>query len=154
MASDEEEGEDEMSESKKEGDEESEQEDENSCIQVYFQAHDHTPKTSAILKLLEAALYEEMFDALRNKEQLGYYVSCSKRCSRGVYALSFEIESSNYGPKHLQERINSFVSGFIAGFTQKKFDDYRSGIETKLLEPFKDIVEESRFLKSSLFSHN
>ena len=87
-----------------EADESEEEEEANSCIQLYYQvpAHiNHDFRVSAILRVLESALYEEIFDSLRNKEQLGYYVGCVRRCSRGVYGISFEIESANYGPKHL-----------------------------------------------------
>ena len=98
----EEQGEDEIDE---EEDESEKDEDENSCIQLYFQATEHDLKTKAALELLEKSLYEEMFNILRNKEQLGYYVGVVMRETGGIYGLSFEIESANYSPNKLQERI-------------------------------------------------
>lgn len=53
------------------------------------------------IQVLEAILEENMFDALRNKQQLGYYVSASQRYIRGVSGLLFTIESSVYTPIEL-----------------------------------------------------
>ena len=94
----EEQGEDEMDEEENESEKD---EDENSCIQLYFQATEHNLKTKAALELLEKSLYEEMFNILRNKEQLGYYVGVVLRETGGIFALSFEIESANYSPNKL-----------------------------------------------------
>ncbi len=46
---------------------------------------------------------------MRNKEQLGYYVSVSRRFTRGILGLLFTIESAKYDPLYLQERIMKFI---------------------------------------------
>ena len=55
-----------------------------------------------------------MFDELRTKLQLGYYVGCSLKFTCGIYAMSFVIESSNdkYPPEYLQEAIFTFLDSF------------------------------------------
>lgn len=138
---------------KDDGDEDKDNEENNSCIQVYFQAADHSLEVGAILRLFESCMYEEIFDLLRNKEQLGYYVGCVRRSSRGVHGISFEIESSNFQPDHLLERIEWFLHTFIKDFSESKFKDYVKGLLAKLSEPHKDIVEESRSLRSNMVTY-
>lgn len=44
----------------------------------------HDFRTECLIDLLDALLCEKMFDQLRNKEQFGYFVSCSSRNTQGV----------------------------------------------------------------------
>ena len=62
--------------------------------------------------LLESILEESCFDQLRNKEQLGYSVGVSKRLTRGIPGILFSVESAEYHPIHIQERIFLFITEF------------------------------------------
>ena len=93
--------------------EEEEDEDDNSCIQVYFQLKDQSKEEwfhqSCCLLVLEAILDEKMFDQLRTKETLGYYVSATANDTRGVQGMNFCVQSSEYSPTVLEERILRFI---------------------------------------------
>ena len=41
--------------------------------------------------VLEALMEEKMYDELRNKEQLGYYVDCAMKRTAGVNGFCFII---------------------------------------------------------------
>ena len=71
-----------------------------SGVCVYFQvnADEGFMLSSLILKLLEQVLSEPLFDELRTKQQLGYSVSCSRRCTDNVLGFSFEIVSPRAHP--------------------------------------------------------
>ena len=63
----------------------------------------------AILKLIEQILSEPSFDILRTKEQLGYYIDCSFRRSRGVLGLEIVIQGEKH-PTYLESRIENFLN--------------------------------------------
>ena len=73
----------------------SEQEEEdkenNSCVVVYYQSQTHDFATQVAIALLERIMWDKMFDALRSKAQLGYYVSCASKITRGVLGMEFLI---------------------------------------------------------------
>lgn len=81
-------------ESDGDGEDEDDEED-NSCVQVYFQVRDQNKDNwfhqKCCLMVIEAIIDEKMFDQLRTKEQLGYYVSAMSLDTRGVQGLCFSV---------------------------------------------------------------
>jgi len=75
-------------EEEEDDEEDEEREEDNSCVQVYFQVKDQSAQNAfhqrCYLMVLEAVLEEKLFDQLRTKEQLGYYVSAYRTDTRGV----------------------------------------------------------------------
>ena len=99
-----------MSESGSEkGPKEATKSENNSCISIYYQSKEHDIHTAIGLQLLEQILDDKFYDELRNKEQCGYYVSASRRQTRGIYGFLFTIESAKFTPLELQDKIFAFV---------------------------------------------
>ena len=44
-------------------------------------------------------MWDKMFDSLRSKQQLGYYVSCAAKITRGVLGMEFVIQSATHTPR-------------------------------------------------------
>ena len=61
------------------------------------------------MQVLEQILDDQFYDELRNKEQCGYYVSASRRQTRGIFGFLFTIESAKYNPNELQTKIQAFI---------------------------------------------
>ena len=101
--------------------------------------------------MIESLLEDEFFDALRTKEQLGYYVSCSQRNTRGIPGLLFTIESSKYTLDVVEPKIFKFIEDYFYNkLTEKVYKDYLKGLINRKSEPFKDLTEDSRFLMGAL----
>lgn len=47
----------------------------------------------------------------RTKEQLGYSVGCYWVITWRVFGFCFNVQSSEYNPIYLQERIDNFING-------------------------------------------
>lgn len=86
-----------------------EKEDSNSCIHFYLQGKDNNMHEKLCFQLIESVFDEEMYDQLRNKEQLGYMVAAVRRQTNGVPGLSLYIRSAEHNPCYLEERINAFL---------------------------------------------
>ena len=93
----------------KEEEKDPEKEDSNSCIHIYLQGHSQTLAECICFQLVETIFDEEMYDQLRNKEQLGYMVAAEKKVTNGVNGISMYIRSASYDPCYLEQRIYSFL---------------------------------------------
>lgn len=84
---------------------------------------------------------------MRNKQQLGYYVSASRRQTRGVLGFLYVIESAEYDPLDLQERIFKFVNSIISKMKDNEylFKEYLEGLIARKREGFKDMKEETSY---------
>jgi len=91
-----------------------------------------------------------MFDTLRNKEQLGYYVSCSMRNSRGVLGFMFLIQSAAHDPVYLEKRIHGFIDEFYtSGLTESAVNEFKTGLIARKKAGFRDLKEEYTSLYGS-----
>ena len=70
--------------------------DDNSVISSYFQfaQHEVDMRNSLLTEVIEVFMTEPMFNELRTKQQLGYEVSCSFRCTEGYlgYLLTVHMQ--------------------------------------------------------------
>ncbi|XP_050368323.1 nardilysin-like [Argentina anserina] len=113
----------------------------NSVIELYFQIErevfSESPRSRAIIDLFNEIVEEPLFNQLRTKEQLGYTVQCAPRFTTNVFGFCFYVQSSEYNPVYLQQRIEMFISNLeelLQGLDNESFENYRAGLMAKLLE--------------------
>ncbi|PON37676.1 S-ribosylhomocysteinase (LuxS) [Parasponia andersonii] len=113
----------------------------NSVVELYFQIEQDVGLDSirlkALIDLLDEIVEEPLFNQLRTKEQLGYVVECSPRITYRVFGFCFCVQSAEYSPIHLQERIDNFINGLeelLEGLDSNSFENYKGGLMAKLLE--------------------
>lgn len=86
---------------------------------------------------------EPLFDILRNKEQLGYDVSCSLRDNYGILGYSIDIHSqeNKFTSDHVDERIENFrneLLKIIEKMSIAEFEEYKATLaKIKLTEDSK-----------------
>jgi secreted Zn-dependent insulinase-like peptidase len=87
--------------------------EENSAIEITYQIGCLDIKNEAILYLLFHLIKAPCFSTLRTKEQLGYSVwSGINTSSSGILSAWFIIQSKDYGPQHLDNRIEQFLEDY------------------------------------------
>ncbi|CAL8998826.1 unnamed protein product, partial [Prunus brigantina] len=110
----------------------------NSVTELHFQIEqDVLTRMNGVIDLLIAIIWEPLFNQLRTKEQLGYIVECGPRITYCVFGFIFYVQSSEYSPVYLQERIDNFINGLeelLEGIDDDLFENYRSGLMAGLLE--------------------
>eukprot|EP01018_Ginkgo_biloba_P000447 Gb_03820 [translate_table: standard] len=124
--------------------------EENSAVEVYFQVEQdvgpESTRARAIADLFEDIVHEPCFNQLRTKEQLGYVVDCSARMTHRVLGFCFRVQSSNYSPPYLQERIDSFIiqlQQILDAMDDKEFENYKIGLVAKKLEKDPSLIDET-----------
>ena len=66
--------------------------------------------------------------------------------------MTFTIESSQYDPLYLEDKINNFIQDYYkTQLTVEKYNNFLSGLITQKSEPFKDIFEEMRHFMETIF---
>ncbi|CAL8160346.1 unnamed protein product [Prunus armeniaca] len=107
----------------------------NSVTELHFQIEqDVLTRMNGVIDLLIAIIWEPL---LRTKEQLGYIVECGPRITYRVFGFIFYVQSSEYSPVYLQERIDNFINGLeelLERIDDDLFENYRSGLMAGLLE--------------------
>ncbi|XAR60816.1 Insulysin [Bertholletia excelsa] len=113
----------------------------NSVLELYFQIEpeggSETTKLKALADLFDEIVEEPVFNQLRTKEQLGYVVECGPRATYRVMGFCFRVQSSEYNPVYLQQRVDNFVTGLkdlLDELDEESFKNYKSGLIAKLLE--------------------
>ncbi|BFG33742.1 hypothetical protein CerSpe_200160 [Prunus speciosa] len=110
----------------------------NSVTELHFQIEQEVlTRMNGVIDLLIEIIWEPLFNQLRTKEQLGYIVECGPRITYRVFGFIFYVQSSEYSPVYLQERIDNFINGLeelLEGIDDDLFENYRSGLMAGLLE--------------------
>ncbi|KAH7677792.1 Insulysin protein [Dioscorea alata] len=113
----------------------------NSVIELYFQIEqdigNEATRLRAITDLFSSIIDEPYFNQLRTKEQLGYVVECGPRMTYRVLGFCFRVQSSEYSPLYLHERVCHFISGvqeILDGLDDESFEHHRSGLIAEKLE--------------------
>ncbi len=104
------------------------------CVEMYYQFGPQNIANAVKLDLLEQILYEPFFDQLRTKQQLGYSVSSSGRCTFGVLGFLFSVVSSAYNVAEVQRAILAFVAGIPRLILTLKKDEYFDHIDSLVNE--------------------
>lgn len=108
----------------------------SSCIEVYLQCGEVTPKEKMIMELFAHLINEPCFNILRTQEQLGYIVWSGSRRQCGVQGLRFIIQSDKH-PNYLDDRIESFLASvpkLLEDMSDEEFSANRTALKEKILE--------------------
>ena len=76
-----------------------------------------------------------MYTELRQIQQLGYFVGCSKKKTCGINGVSLVIQSADYSPIHLEEKILEWIREFKEihmSDDSPLFQNYKKGILNRL----------------------
>jgi nardilysin len=121
--------------------------EENSAIEVYFQCGpSHDPRRRALLDCVDQLVYEPCYDTLRTKEQLGYTVSSGPRLTHGISGFCVVVQSSVYGPLHLNSRVDVFLTGFLErlkNMDMPEFEKNRQALLANKLLKDRNLAEEA-----------
>ena len=82
----------------------------NRAVEMYWQLGAESHALAAKVDLLVHLMYEPLFNRLRTKEQLGYSVSCSTRCTYGVMGFVIAVTSATHTPRHIEARVEAFLA--------------------------------------------
>lgn len=113
----------------------------NSVVELYFQIEQdkgsQATQLRAVTDLFSNIIEEPFFNQLRTKEQLGYVVECGPRMTFRVLGFCFRVQSSNYNPCYLHQRIDSFVGGLhdlLEKLDDESFENHKNGLIANKLE--------------------
>ncbi|KAK9940973.1 hypothetical protein M0R45_017605 [Rubus argutus] len=120
----------------------------NSVIELYFQIEPEvgieSTRLRALIRLFNDIVWEPFSDQLRTKEQLGYSVGCYWVITWRVFGFCFNVQSSEYNPIYLQERIDNFINGLEEFLKDDdSFESYRGGLMENLLLKDQSLSEET-----------
>lgn len=100
--------------------------DDNSVITNFYQIGPLSYRSCILADLLVMITQEPLFDNLRNKEQLGYDVSCSVNDNYGILAYNIAVNSqeTKYSCEYVDQRIESFRQELISIIETMPGDDF------------------------------
>ncbi|XP_020092162.1 insulin-degrading enzyme-like 1, peroxisomal isoform X2 [Ananas comosus] len=133
----------------------SNQKDENSALIQYIQTHQENVKLNVRLHLFSFVASQPAFHQLRTVEQLGYIVYLSTRNDYGVRGLEFVIQSTLKDPRHLDTRVDAFLTMFEKKIYEMPDAEFKRNVNALIdvkLEKFKNIWEESSFFWAEIWS--
>ena len=90
--------------------------DTNTIVTNIYQSENNCTLRNIIpLDVALELMQEPVFDILRTKEQLGYYVDASFFMSGGILGVCITVNSqaTKFTPEHINDRIETFVEWFI-----------------------------------------
>ncbi|XP_020689577.1 nardilysin-like isoform X1 [Dendrobium catenatum] len=122
----------------------------NSVVELYFQIEQDkgskATQLTAITDLFGNIVHEPCYNQLRTKEQLGYVVECGPRMTYRVLGFCFRVQSSNYNPCYLHQRIDNFVGGLpdiLEKLDDESFENHKSGLIANKLEKDPSLLYET-----------
>jgi insulysin len=96
----------------------------NSAVINSYQIGPTTPRTGAVLELLNQIVMPLAFDTLRTKEQLGYIVATSSRSTLGVDSWLVIVQSAKADPVHLDQRIEAWIATVAEHLTSLPAEEF------------------------------
>ncbi|KAG9445281.1 hypothetical protein H6P81_016621 [Aristolochia fimbriata] len=122
----------------------------NSVVELYFQIEQdvglEATRLRAIADLFDEIIEEPFFDQLRTKEQLGYTVQSGTRMTYRVLGFCFLVQSSDYNPIYLHERVIHFISSLkelLENLDSESFENYRASLIEQKLEKHPSLIHET-----------
>jgi secreted Zn-dependent insulinase-like peptidase len=118
----------------------------DSVIAVYFQGADTSFASKAQFSLLAHVLASPFFQELRTERQLGYVVFSSKLSLLEAPGIVFSVQSPTTNPVSLEKHIENFLFNYakrIAKMSDAVFEDYKSGLLTRVLNKEENLLERS-----------
>lgn len=100
-------------------------------------------RIESILDLLMMFVEEPLFDSLRTKEQLGYYVASSVRVNYGIagYSITVNSQETKNSATHVEERIECFRGKMLQILEEMPQEDFEHVRES--LVKIKQVVDMS-----------
>ncbi len=122
---------------------------------------DHGPfdiQSGAAQQILEAAVSERFFDALRTKQKAGYAVAAYAENHKERLYSNFLVENNRHSVGDVRARIEQFIESFVDGLQDGSIDaaEYaRLQQATRLVleEPNRALSNEGRRLHSAIMRH-
>ena len=105
----------------------------NTVVTNFYQIGPCSVRIESILDLLMMFVEEPLFDSLRTKEQLGYYVASSVRINYGIagYSITVNSQETKNTACHVEERIEVFrgkMLQILEEMPQDEFDHVRESL--------------------------
>lgn len=109
----------------------------------FYQIGPCSVRIESILDLLMMFVDEPLFDTLRTKEQLGYYVDSTVRINYGIagYSITVNSQETKHTAAHVDERIEAFRSKMLQILDEMPQDEYEHVRES--LIKIKQVVDMS-----------
>eukprot|EP01083_Nonionella_stella_P042516 114815_1 len=123
-------------------------EEKNSCIACHYvyALDDKECVNVARLRLFAHLIKVPCFGALRTEQQLGYLVKSGAVFDRGLHSFRVLVQSNNYDPIRLNEKIEEFVAGvrkYLEEMDDEIFETNKASVCNNLLEKSKTIKEQN-----------
>lgn len=123
------------------------QNDSNSVLKNYYQIGKTTIHEECLTDAIVSLMSEPLFDALRNKEQLGYGVACSARKNCGLMGIliTVEYQESKNSSDAVDQSIERFLRNFYAALKLMNdlgFSSVRRSLVSIKLLPDVDLEKE------------
>lgn len=131
--------------------------DNNNAYLVYHVFGTHSPRASALTRLMDAYLSDKFFTELRTRQQLGYIVHSDRFANRTTQGLLFLIQSQTHESADVAERVNAWLAGAVKeaeSLTDAELESFRRGIVSTLRQPDKTLEERIATIYSGAFVHN
>uniref|UniRef100_A0A1A9W6A1 Nardilysin n=1 Tax=Glossina brevipalpis TaxID=37001 RepID=A0A1A9W6A1_9MUSC len=115
----------------------------NTVVTNFYQIGPCSVRIESILDLLMMFVEEPLFDNLRTKEQLGYYVSSSVRINYGIasYSITVNSQETKHTASHVDERIEAFRTKMLQILDEMPQDEFDQVHES--LMKIKQVVDMS-----------
>lgn len=115
----------------------------NTIVANYHQIGPRSLRSECILELLIMMLEVPLYDVLRTKEQLGYYVSCSSQINHGImgYLIYVSSQETKHSAVYVAERMQAFREGIqqiLQNICEEDFQNFKNSL-IKLKE-IKDVT--------------
>jgi secreted Zn-dependent insulinase-like peptidase len=122
--------------------------DPNSAYEVYFQVGpDGDVRDRITLDLIEQLMDEPIFQTLRTKKQLGYYVSCGNRLTGDVLGFCLRVISASHSTEQLHAHCMRFLEDFSKHLRDLPDADFHDAVRTTVevkLEEDNNLAEEAK----------
>lgn len=117
--------------------------DSNTVVTNFYQIGPCSVRIESILDLLMMFVEEPLFDSLRTKEQLGYYVASSVRVNYGIagYSITVNSQETKNSATHVEERIECFRGKMLQILEEMPQEDFEHVRES--LIKIKQVVDMS-----------
>jgi len=133
-------------------------EDKNNVVTVVIKTAIHSgvyDENCIYVTLLKHFIKPLFYDDLRTKQQLGYVVFTMSDFSLYVDSFSFLVQSDNYDPEYITERIDTFratIPTLVEGITEEQFQNLVKSFITNTLIKDKSVAENADRYWSSIIT--
>jgi len=101
----------------------------NSAVENYYMVGPETLETRVLVDLIDQMTIEPAYNQLRTLEQLGYTVGSGTRVTHGVLGFVVFVQSYQYHPQHLDERIEAFLAQFDSTLETMDQEEFQRHVE-------------------------